>query len=63
MRRRRGDLTLWHYGSNTNTYLMGSFPLKVSLVCLVAAAVPLLVALVMFRTKAYEGNLVAVWML
>jgi ABC-2 type transport system permease protein len=47
------EWNLLHYWSNQSAYLAGSFPLKEYLVCLVTAAVPLLVALVVFRRKAY----------
>ena len=45
--------SLWHYWSSLDGYLAGSFPFKEYLVCLVTALVPLLVALIMFRRKAY----------
>ena len=45
--------SLWHYWSNLNAYLTGSFPLTEYLVCLITAAIPLLVALIVFRRKTY----------
>jgi ABC-2 type transport system permease protein len=47
------DWSLLRYWSSSDAYLGGGFPLKESLVCLVAAALPLLGALVVFRRKAY----------
>jgi ABC-type transport system involved in multi-copper enzyme maturation permease subunit len=47
------DWSLRHYWSSLDAYLVGSFPLKEYLVCLVAAVVPLLTALVVFHRKAY----------
>lgn len=47
------DWSLVHYWSSSDAYLNGGFPLKEFIVCLVAAALPLLGALVVFRRKTY----------
>jgi ABC-2 type transport system permease protein len=47
------DWSLIRYWSSLNAYLGGGFPLTEYLVCLVAAALPLLAALVVFRKKVY----------
>jgi ABC-2 type transport system permease protein len=47
------DWSLIRYWSSQGAYLNGGFPLKEFLVCLVAAALPLLGALIVFRRKAY----------
>lgn len=47
------DWSLWRYWSSLDAYLVGSFPLKEYLVCLVVALMPLFAALVVFRRKAY----------
>ncbi len=47
------DWSLLSYWSSNKAYLGGGFPLKEYLVCLVAAVLPLLGALVVFRRKAY----------
>lgn len=45
--------SLLTYWSNKSTYLQGVFPLLEILVCLIAAALPLLGALWLFRHKDY----------
>ncbi|QBD75335.1 ABC transporter permease [Ktedonosporobacter rubrisoli] len=44
---------LERYWNEQQAFLMGSFPLMASLICLVAVLVPLLAALLVFRRKAY----------
>lgn len=47
------DGSLGHYWSDQSVYLVGGFPLKEYLICLLTALVPLFAALVVFRRKAY----------
>nr|BBH87976.1 hypothetical protein KTC_27270 [Thermosporothrix sp. COM3] len=45
--------SLWHYWGSQSAYITGHFPLKEYIVCFVVAVVPLLLALIVFRRKAY----------
>jgi ABC-2 type transport system permease protein len=45
--------SLGHFWSNQQAYITGGFPLLEYLICLVTAAIPLLIALVVFRRRAY----------
>jgi ABC-type transport system involved in multi-copper enzyme maturation permease subunit len=47
------DWSLGSYWSNQHVYLVGGFPLKEYLVCLLTALVPLVAGLVVFRRKTY----------